>query len=108
MELCDWLIDQGATIQVYDPTAKQLPSRWSTQVTRHTKALDAVINADALVIGTAWPQFCKEASELISIVNANFFVIDAYRHLQMAMQPLKLNYITVGTPLKVKDTSCKI
>lgn len=102
VELCDWLIEQGATVQVYDPVVRQLPERWSGRVVSQSRALDAVTGADALVVGTEWPEFRQEAAGLRS-VNPNLVVIDANRHLQAAVVPLGLKYIAVGTPSANKD-----
>jgi UDPglucose 6-dehydrogenase len=80
-----------------------MPDRWSGYVVSRASALDAVANADALVVGTEWPEFRKEAEGLLSVTNPNFVVIDANRHLQAAVASLGLKYIAVGTPSASKD-----
>lgn len=97
VELCDWLIEQGATVQVFDPVVRQLPERWSGHVVSHARALDAVAQADVLVVGTEWPEFRQEALGLLA-ANSNLVVIDANRHLQAAVANSGLKYIAVGTP----------
>jgi UDP-glucose 6-dehydrogenase len=32
--LCDWLIEEGANVHVYDPAVQELPSHWNNQVDR--------------------------------------------------------------------------
>lgn len=98
VELCDWLIEQGATVHVHDPVVRQLPERWSGHVASHAQPLDAVAGADALVVGTEWPEFRQTASGLLSAAGLSLVVIDANRHLQAAVSPLGLKYIAVGTP----------
>ncbi|PPK74150.1 UDPglucose 6-dehydrogenase [Methylobacter tundripaludum] len=99
VELCDWLIEQGAAVHVYDPVVRELPERWSGRVISHARALDAVVGTDALVLGTEWPEFRQAAEELLSVANSNLVVIDANRHLQAAVASLGLKYVAVGTPL---------
>lgn len=98
VELCDWLIEQGAIVHVHDPVVRQLPERWSGKVVSHARALDAVTGASALVVGTEWPEFRQAAAELRSGASPNFVVIDANRHLQAAVASLGLTYVAVGTP----------
>lgn len=98
VELCDWLIAQGAIVHVHDPVVQRLPERWSGRVCSHAHALDAVAKANALVVGTEWPEFRREAAGLISAACPNLVVIDANRHLQAVVVPFGLKYIAVGTP----------
>jgi UDPglucose 6-dehydrogenase len=97
VELCDWLIEQGAVVHVHDPVVRQLPERWTGHVVNHAQPLDAVVGADALVVGTEWPEFRQTASGLLPAAGPNLVVIDANRHLQAAVSPLGLKYIAVGT-----------
>ena len=97
VELCDWLIEQEAIVHLHDPAVKQLPDRWLGVVTSYTQPLDAVNGTDALVVGTEWPEFRQAAEGLLAVANPNLVVIDANRHLQVAVLPLGLKYIAVGT-----------
>lgn len=103
VELCDWLIEQGATVHVHDPVVRQLPEHWSGRVINHSRALDAVAGVDVLVIGTEWPEFRQTAAGLLSAASPNLVVIDANRHLQTAAASLGLAYVAVGTPLASED-----
>ncbi len=102
VELCDWLIEQGANVCVHDPVVQDLPVRWSGQVLRLSRALDAVVKADVLVVGTEWPEYRQVAGELFN-ANPNLVVIDANRHLQAMVAPLRLKYVAVGTPSESED-----
>ena len=98
VDLCDWLIVQGATVHVHDPVVRQLPERWLGRVFNFDQALDAVAGADVLVVGTEWPEFRQDAEELPTSENSNLLVIDANRHLQSALVTSELKYVAVGTP----------
>ena len=103
VELCDWLIAQGASVHVHDPVVQQLPERWSGHVINCIAALDAVRNANALVVGTEWPEFRHEAAGLAAVATPNLVLIDANRHLQTVVAPMGLNYIAVGTPAAIEE-----
>lgn len=101
VELCDWLLAQGANVRVYDPEVKQIPQRWVGQVVHCTGAMRAVEGASALVLGTEWPQFKHSAIELVNSAVPGLIVIDANRHLQSlatAFRDAGFNYVAVGTP----------
>jgi UDPglucose 6-dehydrogenase len=99
VELCDWLLLQGARVQVYDPAVKQMPQRWAGKVTQHATALEAVSGADALVVGTEWPQLRQSAGELAAHAKRGLVVVDANRHLQSQLALAGFSYLAVGTPL---------
>lgn len=99
VELCDWLLEQGAKVSIFDPAVKQLPGRWTGKVRHCLTALDAVAQAQALVIGTEWPEFKPLASELASMAQSGLVVVDANRHLSVKLLDPSFNYLAVGTPL---------
>ena len=101
VELCDWLLARGASIQVYDPEVRQLPERWGDKVLHCTDPIAVVSDVSVLVIGTEWPQFKQAALGLPNRAQAGFAVIDANRHLQSltgAFADAGFKYIAVGTP----------
>jgi UDPglucose 6-dehydrogenase len=95
VELCEWLLKQGARVCVYDPAVKQLPEHWVGKVTHSTTALEAVVDADALVVGTEWPEFRQAALDLSAKAKPGLVVVDANRHLQVLQSGF--NYVAVGT-----------
>ena len=99
VELCDWLLEQGAKVSIFDPAVKQLPERWAGKVSHCLTALDAVAQAKALVIGTEWPEFKLLASELASKAHSGLVVVDANRHLSLKLLDPSFSYLAVGTPL---------
>lgn len=102
VDLCDWLIDQGAIVHAYDPVVQKLPEHWSGRVVSFARSIDALNGADVLVVGTEWPEF-REAAQQLSAGNSKLVVIDANRHLQAQVMPLGLKYVAVGTPSVNKD-----
>lgn len=101
VELCDWLLKQGAKVRVYDPAVIALPEHWAGKVTHCTTALDAVMDANALVVGTEWPEFKQSALDLSVKAKPGLVVVDANRHLQAQVLQSGFNYVAVGTPLAV-------
>lgn len=99
VELCDWLLAQGAKVSVYDPAVKQLPERWTGKVTHCVAALDALLDASALVVGTEWPEFKQIAVGIAAAAKPGLVVVDANRHLHAQVLQAGLNYIAVGTPI---------
>jgi UDPglucose 6-dehydrogenase len=101
VELCNWLLLQGASVRAYDPEVKEIPQRWSGRLTRHATALEAVSGADALVVGTEWPVLRQSAAELAAHAKSTLVVVDANRHLQAQLARTdRIKYIAVGTPLQ--------
>ena len=96
--LCDWLIEEGANVRVYDPAVQELPSHWNNQVDRFDSALEALKNTQVLVLGTEWAEFKETAKKMLEVVNNDYMVIDANRYLQNEIFPLEINYIAVGMP----------
>ena len=96
--LCDWLIEEGAIVHVYDPAVQEFPSHWNNQVDRFDSALKALENTQVLVLGTEWAEFKETAKKMLEVVNNDYMVIDANRYLQNEIIPLGINYIAVGMP----------
>ena len=103
VELCDWLLEQGASVHVHDPAVQHLPERWACRVVSHRLAVGALAEADVLVVGTEWPEFRHQARELVSVAKPHLVVIDANRHLQAALASSGLKYVAVGTPAANRD-----
>jgi UDPglucose 6-dehydrogenase len=98
VELCDWLLVQGAVVRVHDPVVRELPARWEGRVRNFTSAEDAVKQADALVVGTEWPIFRETGAKLQASVEGHLLVIDANRHLESSLASAStIEYVAVGT-----------
>lgn len=97
VELVDWLLEQGAQVQVYDPAVKELPIKWANRVKKCVSALEDLEGVQALVVGTEWPEFKEEACRLPAFENPNLLIIDANRHLLDSLRGTALPYLSVGS-----------
>jgi UDPglucose 6-dehydrogenase len=99
VELCDWLLNEGAAVRVHDPMAKDLPPRWSGTVSRLADPLAAAAGADALVIATGWPEYRSVSADQLLAGCDDLLVLDANRLVpQLAARPQRLRYLAVGMP----------
>src|SRR6185436_16125436 len=58
--IIDSLLEAGATVTAYDPEATANSERkYGSTVTFATSAMNALANADALIIATEWQEFRK-------------------------------------------------
>ncbi len=98
VELCNWLIQQGANVRVHDPVVKVLPADWHGNVRRFDTALGALADAQVLLIGTDWPEYRENSRELVSSVAPGLVVLDPNRFLAPLGTASDLRYLAVGTP----------
>jgi len=103
VELCDWLICEGANVHVYDPAVKKLPSHWDEKVDRFDNALEVLDNTKVLVIGTEWLEFRETAKKIFEVVEDDYLVIDANGFLKNVILSQGINYIAVGLPPTKED-----
>lgn len=97
VELCDWLLEQGAVVHVHDPVVRELPARWEGRVRNFTAAEDAVREVDALVVGTEWPVFRETGAKLQACAKGGLLVIDVNRHLESSLAGAStIEYVAVG------------
>lgn len=100
VELCDWLIGLGATIQIHDPIIKELPKHWLGKIQRYSDPLSTIENAQALIIATEWPQYRKISSGNLEKYTSKLVVLDANRFLPDILNAKGVRYFAVGTPNK--------
>src|SRR5687768_7856726 len=58
IELCQWLLEQGAKVQAHDPAVKSLPEQYAA-ISLRTSPMEAAQGADVLVVATEWPDYLK-------------------------------------------------
>lgn len=94
VELCNWLIDWGTIVNIYDTTVQELPTNWKLcdNVKKYTTLEESLISSDILVIGTKNEQYNNFFK---TYTNDKLIVIDPNRYL--ANLNIK-NYISIGTP----------
>jgi UDPglucose 6-dehydrogenase len=96
IELCQWLLEQGANVSAHDPAVKSLPPELTKRVRLAGSALEAASGAQAVVVMTEWPDYREIDAEVLS----GKLVLDANRFLasQLADNP-RITYATVGKPV---------
>jgi UDPglucose 6-dehydrogenase len=101
VELCDWMLGEGATVHVHDPMAKNLPAHWHASVKRYDDPVAAVCGAHVLIMSTPWPLYrAVSADQLLQCVDG-LVVLDANRFLSnLAVTREGLRYFAVGVPNK--------
>ncbi len=98
VELCDWLITEGAEVRVHDPAVKALPASFAESVRRFDEPMQALEGARALVICTEWPLYRDIPGQQVAKAALGLTVIDANRFLvELAATP-GIKYLAVGTP----------
>ena len=80
VELCRWLLEQGATVRVHDPAVPGLPADLAA-AHRCASPEEAAAGADALVVATEWPDYRKADLDDLVARMASPVVIDANRFL---------------------------
>ena len=98
IELCNWLIEQGASVRVHDPVVKVLPTNWNGCVQRFDEALGALDGAQVLVVGTEWPEYKEIPKDRVAGAAPDLLVIDPNRFLSSLGTAEALRYVAVGTP----------
>lgn len=98
VELCNWLLDQGAVLKVHDPAVADLPESWNDRVQRVAEPLEALTGVSALVVATEWPQYKKISFEQISGLWPELVIFDANRFVSHLMEAANVRYVAVGTP----------
>ena len=97
VELCQWLHEQGATVQAFDPAVKVLPESLAEVIHLAASAEEALEHSDALVIATPWPDFVALAPATVLALMRRAIVIDPARHLPSAVvDDSRILYFAVG------------
>lgn len=98
VEVCNWLLERGATIRVHDPLVRELPAGWAGRVHRFDDPIKALGTAKVLLIGTEWPDYRNVEAEQVAKAAPGLVVLDANRFLVAFQAVPALTYIAVGTP----------
>lgn len=99
VELCDWMIREGATIHVHDPMVKSLPEHWRDVVERYHDPIAAALEAHALVVATEWPMYGAIPADHLIRCSPHLAVLDANRFLtNVAAMGGRVKYFAVGMP----------
>jgi UDPglucose 6-dehydrogenase len=100
IELCQWLLEQGAQVQAHDPAVKSLPEQFAA-IRLCASPLDAARGADALVVATEWPDYRAVSMTEILTAMPSKIVLDANRFLAASLEALpNVTYVAVGKAIK--------
>jgi UDPglucose 6-dehydrogenase len=101
IELCQWLMEQGAQVQAHDPMIKQLPEQYSA-IQLCGSPLESAQHADALVIATEWPEYRVISMPGIIAAMRKPLILDANRFLSAALESqTNVVYVTVGKAVEL-------
>jgi UDPglucose 6-dehydrogenase len=98
VELCDWLLEQGAKLTVHDPVVKALPDEWQGRVARSNDALQALSGSRVLIVGTEWPAYREVSAAQAAGAAPGLLVLDANCFLSEWVAEPGLIHVAVGTP----------
>lgn len=96
IELCEWLIAQGAQVQAHDPAVKALPIELANSMVLGASPLAALDQAAALVVATEWPDYRSIGADDVAATSVQW-VLDANRFLGKTLGvDARIRYIGVG------------
>ncbi len=100
VELCRWLVEQGAHVQAHDPAVQTLPDDLADIFSLHVTPLAALDGAVALVVATEWPDYLAIAADEVIATMSQPTVVDANRFLARTLgDDPRIRYATVGKAL---------
>lgn len=95
VELAKSLHAQGAIVNGFDPVIKSIPNDLSMVVRLKNSAREAIIDADAVIIATEWPEFLQFNDDMINLMKDKL-VIDPNGFIAKLVEFKHLNYFSVG------------
>ena len=97
VELCRWLVEEGAEVSAHDPAVKSLPAEFAASIRLNGDPIEAIKGAAALVIMTEWPEYRQIGSAAIADALSGRLVLDANRFLESQLADTsRIIYATVG------------
>ncbi len=99
VELCRWLLQEGARVQIHDPAVRELPDELAARLRLAPSAADALDGAAALVVATEWPDYRAVTADVVLSRMRVPRVIDANRFLVQGLgSDRRIAYTTIGGP----------
>ena len=97
VELCQWLVDRGATVRAHDPAVTVCPPDLAGRIALADSALSAIDGASALVVSTPWPEYRRVAPGDLAPRMARPLILDASRFTRetLGREP-GIEYVSVG------------
>jgi UDPglucose 6-dehydrogenase len=98
--LIDWLLEQGATVQVHDPEAiDNVRAQYGEKLTYADKPMQALDGADALAIMTEWGDYQRpEFKTMFQRMKSPVIFDGRNLYEPWAMERLGFTYHSVGRP----------
>jgi len=98
VELCNWLLGQGAFLHVHDPVVDELPSEWINNVTRYNNPEESILHVDAIIVATEWPEYTEISHDAFCNLKSGILMLDANRFLKQFSYIDGIEYAAVGKP----------
>ncbi len=100
IELADWLKQQGAIVNAYDPTINELPAELKETINLHHNLQSSINNADATIVSCFKPSFSSlDKTEFLAAVN-DAVIIDSGASLEKLFHDdQRFQYHSVGRQL---------
>lgn len=97
VELCRWLVRQGALVNAHDPAIKELPGQTALDITLCPDPEQALTGASCAVVATAWPVFQTLRPDVLCRVMSRPVVVDmqGFLHSQLGHDH-RVKYFSVG------------
>ncbi len=96
VELCSWLLGQGAQVHAHDPAVKVLPEQLGG-VKLCASPIEAARSAEALVVATEWPEYRAVAMAEVASALRTPVILDANGFLAASLKDVSaVRYFTVG------------
>jgi UDPglucose 6-dehydrogenase len=97
IELCQWLVDRGATVRAHDPAVKILPPDLAGRIALADSALSSIHGASALVVSTPWPEYREVAPSEVAARMTRRLIVDANRFTGATLgSAAGIEYVSVG------------
>jgi UDPglucose 6-dehydrogenase len=80
LEICNWLLNQGAKVNLYDPFVKLLPTKIKNKVKYCHSALNAILDTNNLILGYSCAEFTKTINNMPSKKRKKLTLIDPYHY----------------------------
>jgi len=80
LEICNWLLNQGAKVNLYDPFVKLLPVKIKNKVKYCNSAIDAILDTNNLILGYSYSEFKKTINSMPIKKRKKLKLIDPYHY----------------------------
>ncbi len=98
IELCRGLLAEAADVRAFDPVVRRLPEIDGRTIAVSACADDALVDADAAVLATEWPEFRDLDADSFRSRMKRALVIDAGGFLSALRDAPGIEHLVVGRP----------